>query len=346
MLQDAGSRHDLTQGFEFINRWLHVCWDALVDEVGLEAALAGYEKVGINAGKAAAHNLIDWELAKDESPSSIVIGYSYFGRMIGWGVLEMRADDEVGCIRVVDCQLGPGKHPYCPGHCGPLCTEMTNEMRAGYDNQYLKCLGKGDNECLIVYKPQGVSLTEEALARRRLSPVELPSIPGSMRLQLVPNLLHWSWTFSVNSTINALGKEKAQALLQPLMRREGMTHPLEGDTLEDHVAKMMGKLTADVRTVPVDGGHELTIDGCPFIGHSQEICALFHAFLDGMAEASSRSIEWTETMVEGRRICHARILKQAPSRTSGLLETLQARLVRGEITFDEYQRIKAEIAGK
>lgn len=346
MQQEIGSRHDLTQGFEFINRWLHICWDALVDEVGLEVALEGYEKIGINAGKAAAHNLIDWELVTDERLSSIVSGYSYFGRMIGWGVTELMADEEVGCIRVADCQLGPGNHPYCPGHCGPLCTAMTGEMRAGYDNQYLKCLGKGDDECVIAYKPQGMTITREAIDHRHLRPVEFPPIPESMRMQLVPNLLHWSWTFSVNTSINVLGKEGTLALLQPLMKKEGSVHALEGHSLDQSIAAIMRKLTADVQTVPIEDGHTLTIESCPFIGHSPEVCQLFHAFLEGMAESSLAKIEWTPYAHEERPLCVIKIIRQTPSKVSGLLETLQGRLVRGEITFEEYQRIKAEIIGK
>jgi predicted hydrocarbon binding protein len=348
MPPEAVGRHDLTQGFEFMHSWLHACWDALVDDVGIDQAVAGFEKVGRNAGAAGGLNLMNWGLAKDEQPSSLVTGLCYSGRMIGWGVAEMTADEEIGCMRIPDCRLGPGRHPYCPGHCGPLMETMMDTMRPGYDIQLLSCLGNGDRECLMLVKPKHKGLTIEDLHRRRMRPIPIPAIPEQMRLQIVPNYLHWSWIFVVTSAFNTMGIEKAMEMLLPIMREEGMKFPKDGLPPEESIALVLRKMTAVARVAAVHGGHEVTIEECPIIGHPPEVCALLHAFFSGMAEeAGVKESKWLEMAIGGSRICRLKLEAARPStHLDQMLETLQERLVRGEISFEDYTRIKNEISSE
>jgi predicted hydrocarbon binding protein len=340
------SRHDLTQGFEFMHSWLHVCWDALVDVVGMDQAVAGFDKVGRNAGAAGAFNLMNWGLAKDEQPSSLVTGLSYSGRMIGWGVAEMGADDEIGCMRIPDCQLGPGRHPYCYAHCGPLMETMMDTMHPGYDIQLLSCLGEGDAECILLAKPGKKRFTIEGLRRRALRPVPMPIIPEQMRLQIVPNYLHWSWTFVITSGFNTMGADQAMEMFLPLMREQGKKYPRDGQLFEECIASIFSKLTATASIASSEYGKEIEVQGCPLIGHPPEVCTLLHAFFQGIAEeAGVKDIKWTEMAAEGRSVCRARLAGGSPPRRlDSMLEMLQERLVRGEISFEEYTRIKNEIS--
>jgi hypothetical protein len=225
---------------------------------------------------------------------------------------------------------------------------MMDTMRPGYDIQLLSCLGNGDRECLMLVKPKHKGLTIEDLHRRRMRPIPIPAIPEQMRLQIVPNYLHWSWIFVVTSAFNTMGIEKAMEMLLPIMREEGMKFPKDGLPPEESIALVLRKMTAVARVAAVHGGHEVTIEECPIIGHPPEVCALLHAFFSGMAEeAGVKESKWLEMAIGGSRICRLKLEAARPStHLDQMLETLQERLVRGEISFEDYTRIKNEISSE
>jgi hypothetical protein len=337
------SRLDATQGFEFINEIMIATWDLLADIMGEEEALALVTKEISMASRAATANIIEWGILRGSSPGDFAAAFSYTGRMIGWGIDEILCSPEYSRIHNVNCQLAKGRHSLCDFHCVVVCNEMMRFVNLDCEQRIEKAIGRGDDECVLVISRSGVTLNKELQAAMRQ--IEIVQIDEKMRLNVVPNYLHWYWIFMINGLRMGIGETEVVEHLGPIMRRlggrfneeEGAEH-LDLATI---ACEPFRRLTA---TVEVSSERaEAKILNCPFLGHDKLVCELMHAYVEGIA-GSSGKLNWTTPLSPGCGPCIFSF--EIERKDDGMRELrmlLKARLVRGEISYEEYQRIRREL---
>jgi hypothetical protein len=96
------------------------------------------------------------------------------------------------------------------------------------------------------------------------------------------------------------------------------------------------------------------IDECPFSGGPTEICSQYEAFFNGLCEAINPDCEFAydRMMTKGDKTCHWTIRKKgepAKEKPQGeaakepgenAFELLKKRLVKGEITPEQYRQLR------
>jgi hypothetical protein len=338
------SRLDATQGFEFMNEVMIAAWDLLADMMGEKEALALVSKEISMAARAGTANIIEWGVLKGKSPGDFASAFSYTGRMIGWGIDEILRSPEYSRIHNVDCQLAKGRHNLCDVHCVLVCNEMMHFVNLDCEHRIEKAIGRGDDECVLIITRPGIVLTKELQASMRS--IEIVEIEEKMRLNVVPNYLHWYWTFMVNGLRMAIGETETGERLGPIMRQLGMRFgEEEGGKHADPVSLVCEpfmRLTALVE-VPAESA-EAKIVNCPFLGHDELVCRLMHNYVDGIAESSGRKVHWASPLSPECGPCILRLdSRQEGDDIRELKLLLKSRLVRGEITYEEYQRIRREL---
>jgi hypothetical protein len=101
-----------------------------------------------------------------------------------------------------------------------------------------------------------------------------------------------------------------------------------------------------------DEGAAGTVGECPFAGSAPpETCLQYESFFNGICEAIDPSYEFAydRMMTKGDKTCHWTIRKigQTVSRDDAVpedpIKVLKLRYAKGEITREEYQRMKEEL---
>lgn len=106
------------------------------------------------------------------------------------------------------------------------------------------------------------------------------------------------------------------------------------------MAEPFRRLTA---TIGTEGG-EVIIEGCPFAWHSGPTCSPMHNCIDGVVRSNGLRVTWTAQTPLGDPRCSFCIQPlQMISDERDLLLVLNERLVRGEIAFEEYERIRHKL---
>jgi hypothetical protein len=260
--------------------------------------------------------------------------------MAGWGVKEVRAADGVASIKNVECHFAHGKHSYCDVHCGIMCEEGARFTHPGLEFHVAKAIGRGDAECLLIITNCRTVHSEAEIGKT----LPLPRIEEEMRVNLVPNYLYWYWLFMLNGLEITLGTEGTMDALSERMKTLGMSHAKDFDNLnqarskEELISEPLRRLTATVRKE----GQDVIIEDCPFASHGGMACNLLHNFLDGVGEERGCYVEWTQQVPRGDESCRFRVNSRVPNEDD-LVTLLKARLVRGEISFEEYEKIRREL---
>jgi hypothetical protein len=287
-------------------------------------------------------NFREWGLLEGDSTEEIAGVLSAIGRMGGWGVIEIRSSESAALIRNESCQLNGLRHSFCPVHCGVLGKEGVESMRSGGELRIENSIRDGDIECrLLIIDKGGPAPKIESM---HLLPI--PPIEEEMRVHLAPNFLYWYWLFILNGISDSIGQEKAFEMLSPQMAELGrmaareFDDPIRIGEAEQMIAEPLRRLTASVSIE----GKNIVIEGCPFAWHSGLSCSLMHRFLDGMGQTCEREVKWEAQVPRGDPSC--KFCLTSGERVSGegeLLLMLKARLVRGEISYEEYQQIRREL---
>jgi hypothetical protein len=116
----------------------------------------------------------------------------------------------------------------------------------------------------------------------------------------------------------------------------GTTDDLLRDALQ--AALVITRTNADGR---------LEVSSCLLSAAPKEACLLFNEFLNGLleGEGKGRSLELLSCIPRGDEACGYRILGPQPAGpTRDPLAILKERLARGEISVEEYERVKRALA--
>jgi hypothetical protein len=278
---------------------------------------------------------------KGNASVDVANAYSIMARLVGIGVTGVHVSGDAAAFTAGDCQLNLGRHDFCQVHCDLLCNTGLRSVRPAGEQRIVRSIRRGDSECFLFLADKG----SRVVPREEMQPVPMPPVTEEMRIHLAPNYIYWYWLIMLDALADRIGAEKAEDQLAPKMNRMGRTlrNWFSAELQESAVnaaAEPFRRLTASISS----DEDIATIEGCPFAGHGGLVCALMHDMIDGLAEAGGSRVEWLAEVPRGDNSCCMRVTaKREVLADRELLQMLKARLVRGEISFEEYERIRREL---
>jgi hypothetical protein len=348
-----------------LREWWITSTQALVDTTGSEAALKHLRPYFVHAGKAGGlvFQNLSGILPKDLVGTESGMGEAFSVMMEGkWGGLAFGKDGSFS-IELRNCETKGHNKEVCISCCEYSICNAHMEINPDYVVELAETLSKGNLSCKWLNYKRGTTppKIKDLVAKPDF---KAPFVPDE---ELCNYLSHaWGgefWILATKAFIDSVGSENALERLRFYMRHSGLsTGIMLSDRLKGHERKLesitdMVELiqTLHQRKGSCHGGNERadgTVDECPFAsGAPPEICYQYEAFFNGICEAISPLYEfkYDRMMTKGDHTCHWVIAKkgtglinaeQKTSSSDSSVELLKKRFATGEISEDEYRRMK------
>jgi len=170
------------------------------------------------------------------------------------------------------------------------------------------------------------------------------------------------WTLLLKSMLDEIGTEMTMNALRPKFNeigREFANRFIEEYRIDfenlgsvaDGLSSFHSSFLKKGRFKRSSDSFSIVTEECPFSGEPSEVCQLFQYFYDGLLEKMNPdfSMQCSGMMTKGDKTCHWLIRKKG--KTDGKddavpedpIKVLKLRYARGEITREEYQRMKEEL---
>jgi len=338
--------------------WWVATTQALVDNIGSEAALKALRPYYQNANNAAAQICTEYfkEIAKDpdfQGMMGIFSSEAWFGCKS-----RMRTSDKLGVLENHGCKT----NGECKELCQMTCKEnMDNQAQLSNPEGFAvleRSLCRGDDHCRILFGSKE-GMTDYCFDDMR--EIRHADISDWEFRSFQVQYLSESWVFTTRAVIDQLGAKSAAEKLRAYMRHSGLSYGIKvarelkdferglqplgriiGALNDGHMRKGPRKSTADAI--------DQEVRECPFSQAPPEMCLQYEAFFNGICEAIDPSYEFAydRMMTDGDESCHWVIRRKgaapgAPQKKDPddeLLRRLKSRLVEGEITPEQYRQLK------
>ena len=350
--------------FSLLREWWLAATQALVDEAGSEAALRHLKPYFTNTGMAGAHNIPDIQgITLDELLDRGALCYMWLLITGARSGAIFKADDESRIFEIVDCATGGISKEGCISLC-----QFTNNAGVGVGRQdfeaiLLRSLSFGDSVCHLAFRRVGIEAKVSAIDEFRVPEDKWPVLPDEeLKEYLALSLIGEAWSNATRALIDFAGPERALDRLRFHMRHAGLSF---GIRMADRLGARERRLQSILEIVELvqllhrrkgtctvgEGCAEGKVSECPFSSSPSEICMQYEAFFNGVCEAIDPSCEFAydRMMTKGDKTCHWLITKkgQTASKADAVpedpIKVLKLRYAKGEITREEYQRMKEEL---
>lgn len=328
----------------------------LVEESGSEVGIRTMSRHSKHSGMALAINARKRFEFKGNGPEAAGIPLLWSGTALSKRDAEMEVHERGVIVLCRDCPIGGRSIPQ-------LCVAASHGLVAGICAQtspklsfvYTDHLSDGGKACRCVIK-EGSEAGFEDLGRLvqsiRLKDMTDDEVSG-LRAHVLAEMLN----ITVKSFLESHGPERMRELMLPKAKTAGMDRGksltkrfCSESTLTAQEAHRIvcSALMQMGKSLESDVAGEGQITECPLSGFQPEGCELIETYKDGMLStmASGAGVTYDAMQSKGSATCHWK-LSVAPRQAEGarvsasvdLLTRLQERLVNGELSIEEYDKI-------
>jgi predicted ArsR family transcriptional regulator len=269
-------------------------------------------------------------------------------------VMEISYRERGNFTWVEDCILKNGPSELCEVMCRRGHALVAETLGQDVVSENISMLSKGDGRC---------SWLTYSRSRPRPDPDDLgqemaTSFPVRLPRELVDAIcleyLSESWVMSTRAMVSIDNGRTCNKTLYPLMKNRGADHVAQlrvpqrsADMAISEIERMQTSLAmTGQRGASKDGDVKGTIKECPFKDAPPETCGQIEAFCNGMCEAVDPRMHFSylSSMAKGDKECVWEIkvdpeVKAAD--TSDPLRVLKLRFARGEISEEQYLRMRS-----
>jgi hypothetical protein len=351
--------------FQLLADWWMNTIQALVDSSGSSGAVSLLRPHHVNAAIAACMNLKNVLGVREGDPNAAwflaKVGIHFFTRRDALQV-ELKEGGIVG--RVSDCPYKNGPMELCKSFCGiapNVYAETLSPSGAGTPTVLLTSLTHGDPECIWVWRrsPRDGPFGPDDLGETKAMIVNMDfpkEVVDSYSIQYLGEF----WIMGTRALNDHLGPGRSPSILGPYMRHSGISFGLRHmsshhscapgvDTIVSAISscnEALQMIHENLESSRV--GSSVTITDCPFKDAPPEVCAQFESFCNGICEGIDPRYKFAydRMMSRGDSTCHWKLWRGdgdaalgATDEPSDLKAQLKKRLVSGELSIDEYDKI-------
>jgi hypothetical protein len=338
-----------------IREWWITATQMLAEVAGSEKALELLKPYFVNMGKAGSINIRT--LTKGAVVGRLTGGWIQRCAVGGISGQTFRAGDGTSIEELLECKTEGKSREACICLCSYCMSAGAEEWNSNWEYVLLESLSLGDLKCKWLTKwkarPSLVAEREEFISH------EFDALPEEITDDIAEYLgLSMVGEMVVNCTkafIDFAGSGEAVKKLKAKMESSGISvgkrlaskfevHELD-TTAIINIFILLNKIHQ--REGSLSASHEYaegTITKCPFSDAPNEFCHLHESFCNGICEAIDSTYEFSydRMMTKGDKACHWTIRKKGEvAKESGetALELLKKRLVKGEITPEQYRQL-------
>jgi hypothetical protein len=349
---------------DLLRKWWITGTQAFVDYTSSEKALKALRPYYLHNGRVAALTLRNFLGLEGEGGVGIGSLIAYGNYIITRGEITSRLSNEGGFYSCSGCQTYGAN----PEICLCFCEYAGNGIAEGINNEFhqemIQNLARGYPECKWILHKTGQHYQE--------SQPELVLNSKDLKIKQ-KDADYWAkvtlgeyWSIVTKAFFETSGNIAAQAILTSHLQESGRdfgnNHLIEMN-FEKQGIKPVSWAIADILTgfgivfqMQSDDNciSEIIISECPFSGQP-EICTQFEAFFKGICESVNPDLvfSYDRMMTKGDRTCHWVIKKKEETgqshhdkkevirSESDPLTILKLRLVKGEITKEEFKEMKS-----
>ena len=332
---------------------------AIVDIMGDEQVEALVKTEMHHAGLAMALNIKNRMGLKGQDLLYVSYAANWANSIMGMDQkVEMTGIGLRGVVK--SCPLSRASGALC---CHILyCPQAFHEIFApGFIVLNPKRLSRGDDACLIICTKEGVD-PDQVLSAPCISEPLPPPLDPEERAQWNHSYMGSMWTLLLKSMLDEIGTEMTMNALRPKFNeigREFANRFIEEYRIDfenlgsvaDGLSSFHSSFLKKGRFKRSSDSFSIVTEECPFSGEPSEVCQLFQYFYDGLIEKMNPDfrMQCLGMMTKGDKTCHWLIRKigQTASRDDAVpedpIKVLKLRYAKGEITREEYQRMKEEL---
>jgi hypothetical protein len=280
---------------------------------------------------------------------------------------------EKGSIAVLsDCPFKDGPIEICNTLCDFGPNVFGEAFAPTYETIMTSKLSAGDTECRWISKPRSQSMpVHSSELGQPVAMIVNWAFPKEIIDSFSIQYLAEFWVIATRALIDHAGGDFASVITRPYMEHSGISHGLHyrnssKNDPNNNLRSITNCISSCELSLHMKGDaaimsmadSEGTITECPFKDAPPEVCAQFESFCNGICEAIDPEFEfrYDRMMSRGDKTCHWTIRKKMGSAIGGKNEeavtstvsddpfkALKLRFVQGEITEEEYRRMKKEL---
>jgi hypothetical protein len=350
-----------------LRSWWLEATQALVDVVGNEEALGllkPYFQHSGMAGRRVYYSITNLDLNGRDSANAS--GYALTTFLGGRFTPAYLADDGSGIGELYDCATSGICKEACTSFCQFGALSYMKEMSPDWEIRLTRSLSWGDSFCQWRTWRSETSAKVQAIEEMRipLDKVFRDPLDDATRKYLGLAYAGEAWVMATRAILDSPGLKEGMDDLHHRMRLYGLSMGLRarGWMPKDSraiaiydVVQLISELHQRKSEIVLeDEGAAGTVKECPFAGSAPpETCLQYESFFNGICEAIDPSYEFAydRMMTKGDKTCHWTIRKKGaakekpqgeaakePGETA--FELLKKRLVKGEITPEQYRQLR------
>jgi hypothetical protein len=332
---------------------------AIVDIMGEEQAEALVRSEMYHAGLAMALNIKNRMGLEGHDLFFVAYAANWANSIMGMDQ-KVEVTDIGARVLVKSCPLSRASRALC---CHIVyCPKGFHEILApGFISLNPKRLSRGDGTCVIISLKEGVNPDQVLTAPCIYEPLPPPLDPEE-RVRWNHSYIGGMWTLMLKSMLEEIGPEMTMNALRSKFNEIGRgfaprfkeEYPMvieDPGSVADELSSFHSSFLKEGRFMSSSDGFSIITEECPFSGEPSEVCQLFQCFYDGLLERTDPelSMRCSGMMTKGDRTCHWLIGKKGRTASKDdalpedLIKVLKLRYAKGEITREEYQRMKEEL---
>jgi hypothetical protein len=346
-----GSREviDNVIGYQMLSDLSFAVMKAILDEISEDEYERRYDRHMHHAMVAATFNLKEMGVIEADGPLSSVHALQMLGFFMAGHVYEkVEEKDGVYVIHVKECGTMPSRSAdfrrerilYCRQVCERYGTIGCEAADDRYRLVNMVCKdGQGRCVNLVLPRDSGIPPLDSLRGGKIVPPVEVDEEKG--RFLLAAYKME-CWALKVRMMVETTGSEHTMSILAAPMREVGVKWGKRLSGTTDDLLRDTLQAALLITRPSVDGRFE--VSSCLLSAAPKEACLLFNEFLNGLleGEGKGRTLEMLSCIPRGEEACGYRVI--GPQLSSGIardpLSILKERLARGEITIEEYEKVK------
>jgi hypothetical protein len=321
----------------------------LVREAGPDLASQAMTPHAYHGAVAGALILRQMGLVEGDGPLFCLGVCQMFLHMDGTVIDKVGSRGSAFAMRVSHCSMCRDHGPLSPGEAEVFCLEyewglcgsVWREFAPGMELTIVRSLARGDKDCFIVAHKLGEPVPDESedwvrIPNHRYDEALVDYLPAAYLIE--------AYVYTVRCLLETIGEERSWDLLRPIMRSRGeeMGRYLSGrgarDTLRDLLQALCITFREEGRQTE---SSDMVIDSCLLTAAPPICCRLLDEYLNAalLVEGKGMRVEHRSCIPCGDEICKM-IVTYSSKGPNNEYEVLRMRLARGEITIEEYEKVK------